>query len=82
MHLHSQYLQFLKSTNITIFLGASAFRISGVFSVKDNTLIGYNCIIIDTSFHNIEVDKRKKTALIPQNVIIEKKYLFVRVLLS
>jgi len=40
--------------------------------INNNVLIGYNCEISDSSFHNIEIDKRKETDPNPKEVIIEE----------
>lgn len=40
--------------------------------IKDNVLIGFNCHIIDSAFHDLEIDKRKNTDPKPKEVIIEK----------
>lgn len=39
--------------------------------IKDNVLIGFNCNIIDSNFHNLEIDKRFETDSEPSEVIIE-----------
>jgi len=40
--------------------------------IRDNVLIGFNCHIIDSAFHNLEIDKRFETDPNPQEVIIEE----------
>ena len=40
--------------------------------IGDEVLIGFNCHIIDSSFHNIAIDRRKETDPDPQSVIIER----------
>tara|TARA_B110001450_G_scaffold253344_1_gene276629 strand:- start:1812 stop:2375 length:564 start_codon:yes stop_codon:yes gene_type:complete len=57
--------------NIHINNGFSAVSEKSI-TIKDNVLIGYNCSIIDSSFHNIEINKRNETDSNPQKVIIEK----------
>lgn len=40
--------------------------------IRDNVLIGFNCNIIDSAFHNLEIDKRFETDPNPKEVIIEE----------
>ncbi len=40
--------------------------------ISDYVLIGFNCHIIDSDFHNIDIDKRKETDPSPANVFIGK----------
>lgn len=40
--------------------------------IKDNVLIGFNCHIIDSAFHNIEIDKRNETDPNPKEVVVEE----------
>ena len=57
--------------NIHINNGFSAVSEKSI-TIMDNVLVGYNCSIIDSSFHNIQVDKRNETDPNPKKVIIEK----------
>lgn len=38
--------------------------------IKDDVLIGYNCSISDSNFHNLEVGKREETDPEPKKVVI------------
>ena len=40
--------------------------------INDHVLIGFNCNIIDSNFHNLEIDKRFESDTDPSDVIIEK----------
>ncbi|MFT4698681.1 MAG: acetyltransferase-like isoleucine patch superfamily enzyme [Flavobacteriaceae bacterium] len=68
-----------RTLNSKIFFGNN-IHISNGFSmisekaitIKDNALIGFNCHIIDSAFHNLEITKRKETDPNPREVIIEK----------
>ena len=67
-----------RSKNAKIIFGDS-IHINNAFSavaeksinIGDNVLIGYNCNISDSDFHNLEIDKRLETDPAPQAVIIE-----------
>jgi len=39
--------------------------------IKNNVLIGFNCSISDSNFHDLDKDNRKQTDPAPQEVIIE-----------
>lgn len=39
--------------------------------IKNNVLIGYNCSISDSNFHDLDINKRGQTDPIPKEVIIE-----------
>lgn len=39
-------------------------------TIKDDVLIGYNCQISDSNFHNLEIDKRNETDPNPLKVVI------------
>ncbi|RMA56735.1 acyltransferase [Ulvibacter antarcticus] len=41
-------------------------------TIKDDVLIGFNCHIIDSDFHNLDPLKRKETDPSPQAVLIER----------
>src|SRR5690606_12001252 len=41
-------------------------------SIKDNVLIGYNCTIMDSNFHDLKFNNRNETDPDPQEVIIEE----------
>lgn len=41
-------------------------------TIKDNVLIGYNCSIVDSNFHDLTFNKRHETDPNPQEVIIEE----------
>lgn len=38
--------------------------------IMDDVLIGYNCTISDSNFHNLEIEKRKRTDPEPKKVVI------------
>ena len=40
--------------------------------IEDDVLIGFNCHIIDSDFHNIEIDRRTETDPLSAEVIIKK----------
>ncbi|MDD7885340.1 acyltransferase [Flavivirga sp. 57AJ16] len=63
------YIKF--GNNIHINNGFSIISEKSI-TIEDNTLIGFNCHIIDSAFHNLQIDKRKEIDLNPQDVIIEK----------
>jgi len=41
-------------------------------TISKNTVIGYNCHISDSSFHNLAIDKRHETDPDPQEVYIDE----------
>jgi len=41
-------------------------------TISKNTVIGYNCHISDSSFHNLAIDKRHETDSNPQEVFIDE----------
>lgn len=41
-------------------------------TIYDNVLIGFNCHIIDSNFHNLNIDKRLETDPNPKEVIIKE----------
>ena len=41
-------------------------------TISKNTVIGYNCHISDSSFHNLAIDKRHETDPDPQEVFIDE----------
>jgi len=41
-------------------------------TIKDNVLIGYNCSISDSNFHDLKANNRAETDPSPQEVIISK----------
>ncbi|MCF6307099.1 MAG: acyltransferase [Flavobacteriaceae bacterium] len=41
-------------------------------TINSHTLIGYNCTIIDSNFHNLTIDKRLETDPNPEEVIISE----------
>ena len=41
-------------------------------TISKNTVIGYNCHISDSSFHNLAIDKRHETDPNPQEVYIDE----------
>ncbi|WP_157547147.1 acyltransferase [Kordia zhangzhouensis] len=41
-------------------------------TISKNTVIGYNCHISDSSFHNLDIDKRHETDPQPQEVFIDE----------
>ncbi|WP_420574561.1 acyltransferase [Kordia sp.] len=41
-------------------------------TICKNTVIGYNCHISDSSFHNLDIDKRHETDPDPQEVYIDE----------
>lgn len=78
-HLHSSYIYIeARSPQATISFGNNV-NINNGFSVisekniviKDNVLIGYNCTITDSNFHDLNVDKRNEKDPEPKEVIIE-----------
>lgn len=57
--------------NININNSFSAVAEKGII-IQDNVLIGYNCSIMDSDFHNLNPLKRSETDPNPQEVIICK----------
>lgn len=41
-------------------------------TISKNTVIGYNCHISDSSFHNLAIDKRHETDPNPQEIFIDE----------
>lgn len=78
-HLHSSYTYIeARSKNARIIFGNNV-NINNAFSavselkitIKDNVLIGYNCNIIDSNFHDLEIKNRHNTDPEPKEVLIE-----------
>lgn len=79
-HLHASYAYIeARSKESKISFGNNV-NINNAFSVvaetkitiNDDVLIGYNCNISDSNFHDLAFDKRGKTDPDPQEVTIEK----------
>lgn len=78
-HLHSSYTYIEARPKNAIITFGNNVNINNAFSVvsetritiKDDVLIGYNCNISDSNFHDLNIDKRHETDPEPQEVIIE-----------
>jgi len=58
-------------TNVNINNGFSIISEKKILIAND-VLIGFNCHIIDSDFHNLEIDKRNETDPLASGVFIEK----------
>ena len=79
-HLHNSYGYIEARAKNSLITFGNNININNGFSIiseykitiDDNVLIGYNCSISDSDFHNLEIDKRDETDPKPQEVIIGK----------
>lgn len=78
-HLHSTYAYLEARPKTATITFGNNIHINNGFSVvsenkitiKDNVLIGYNCNITDSNFHDLEIYKRSETDPEPKEVVID-----------
>jgi len=77
-HLHSSYGYIEARPKNSLIIFGNNINVNNGFSVvseykitiKDDVLIGYNCSISDSNFHNLAIDRRDETDPEPKEVII------------
>ena len=75
---YDSYAYIEARTDSSIIEFGNEVKINNAFSVisekkvliGDKTIIGHNCSIMDSNFHNLHPDKRRETDEFPQEVII------------